>query len=136
DGGSRPISEIEVGDEIFGTVRHGARRRLVRTQVLAHWKSRKRAYRVRLADDTRLVASADHRFLTTRGWKQVAPGERAVPSDRVLAPADTLLGMEAEPAIGGVLGPRHQLTVHRVQDLRQERDMYDITTGTGDFLAS
>src|SRR2546430_11649742 len=30
----------------------------------------KPAYRVTLADGTELVASADHRFLTNRGWKR------------------------------------------------------------------
>ena len=42
-----------------------------RTRVDAKWSTRKRAYRVTLADGTELVASGDHRFLTDRGWKYV-----------------------------------------------------------------
>src|SRR5205814_4699047 len=36
-------------------------RRYVRTTVLAHWGTMKRAWRVMLADGTALVASAEHR---------------------------------------------------------------------------
>jgi DNA repair photolyase len=36
---------------------------------------RKPAYRVTLEDDTQLVTSADHRFLTCRGWKHVVGAE-------------------------------------------------------------
>ena len=49
-------------------------RRYVATEVLAHWSTRKPAHRVTLADGTTLVASGDHRFLTARGWRHVAPG--------------------------------------------------------------
>ncbi len=46
----------------------------MRTRVLDRWTTRKRAYRVTLADGTRLVASGDHRFLTERGWRHVVGG--------------------------------------------------------------
>ena len=71
DGRQRPISSLEVGDEIYGTERRGAYRRYVKTTVQAKWSTRKRAFRVTLADGTELTASADHRFLTDRGWKHV-----------------------------------------------------------------
>jgi len=71
DGRQKPIWLVEVGDEIYGTEVRGAYRRYVRTTVRAKWGSRKRAYRVTLGDGTELVASADHRFLTERGWKYV-----------------------------------------------------------------
>lgn len=137
DGRERALVDLRVGDPTYGTVRHGPRRRHLITEVLAHWPARKRAYRVSLADGTRLVASAEHRFLTPRGWKQVAPGSRPRPADRILAPADTLVGRQggAGPLAQALLGPRHELTVHRVEDLGEELPMYDITTGTGDFIA-
>ncbi len=72
DGRTKALAALSVGDEIYGTERRGASRRYVRTKVLAHWSTTKPAYRVTLADGTRLVASADHRFLTDRGWKHVA----------------------------------------------------------------
>ncbi len=71
DGSQRPIAKLRVGDEIYGTERRGNHRHYVRTQVLAHWASVKPAYRVLLEDATELVASGDHRFLTSRGWKHV-----------------------------------------------------------------
>jgi DNA repair photolyase len=71
NGGTKPIRDLRVGDEIYGTARVGRYRRLVRTEVQAHWSSVKPGYRVTLADGTELVASGDHRFLTERGWKHV-----------------------------------------------------------------
>ena len=75
DGRQRPLSELEVGDEIVGTAVQGAYRRYVRTVVKAKWSTIKPAYRVVLADGTEIVASGDHRFLTERGWKHVADAE-------------------------------------------------------------
>ncbi len=73
DGRTRPLADLEVGAEIYGTVLEGTRRRYVRTTVRDKWTTLKLAYRVQLADGTELVASGDHRFLTERGWKHVAP---------------------------------------------------------------
>src|SRR3954447_18019170 len=68
DGTTRPLAQVKVGDETYGTVRRGNYRRYARTQVQAHWSTKKEAYRVSLEDGTELVASGDHRFLTNRGW--------------------------------------------------------------------
>jgi len=75
DGSAKALADIRVGDDIVGTERNGHYRKYVRTTVLAHWQTRKKAYRIRLADGTRLVASGDHRFLTERGWKFVTRAE-------------------------------------------------------------
>lgn len=72
DGRTRALSELRIGDEIYGTVRQGAQRRYVRTRVLDHWSNIKPAFRTTLEDGTTLVTSADHRFLSDRGWKYVA----------------------------------------------------------------
>ncbi|WP_281688942.1 intein-containing Rv2578c family radical SAM protein [Pseudonocardia thermophila] len=77
DGGVRPIAELRVGDVVLGTEPDPARpgaRRYVPTPVLAHWATRRPAHTVRLADGTALVTSGEHRFLTDRGWRHVAPG--------------------------------------------------------------
>ncbi|HEY3505689.1 MAG TPA: intein-containing Rv2578c family radical SAM protein [Actinocatenispora sp.] len=71
DGTTRALSELRVGDEIYGTRADGPHRRYATNRVLAHWSTVKRAYRVALADGTELVASGEHRFLTRRGWKHV-----------------------------------------------------------------
>lgn len=75
DGNTQPLAEVRAGDFIYGTVRRGWYRRYVKTRVLDHWSVIKRAYRITLEDGTCLVAGADHRFLTERGWKFVTGAE-------------------------------------------------------------
>jgi DNA repair photolyase len=94
DGGVKPLAEVRPGDEIYGTEKRGHYRYYVKTRILAHWRTRKPAYRIRLADGTVLVASADHRFLTERGWKFVARSEG--PEQRPhLTVNNTLMGFGA-----------------------------------------
>ncbi len=78
DGRALPIAELSAGDEILGT----RGERYVPSRVLDAWETRKPAYRVVLADGTELVASAEHRFLSTSGWRHVVE----------LTPEDELLG--------------------------------------------
>src|SRR5687768_9719101 len=59
DGRHCPIASLRVGDWVFGTEQVGRVRRFVRTRVLAHWRTVKRAWLVRLEDGTSLVASGD-----------------------------------------------------------------------------
>ena len=92
DGSFKQLADVSVGDEIYGTSKRGHYRQYVRTRVLAHWRTCKPAWRVRLADGTELVASGDHRFLTERGWKFVAPGEKQRP---YLTLNNTLMGFGA-----------------------------------------
>src|ERR1700719_1041345 len=75
DGRTRPISELRVGDEIYGTRRIGHYRRYVRSRVLARWSVIKPAFRTTLEDGTTLVTGGDHRFLSERGWKFVTGTE-------------------------------------------------------------
>ena len=81
NGRTKALADIRTGDEIYGTVRSGSYRRYVRTQVLAHWSTVKPAYLITLEDGTELVASADHRFLSDRGWKHVT-GSQSGPLQR------------------------------------------------------
>jgi DNA repair photolyase len=92
DGRTRPISELRVGDEIYGTSRLAGRRRYVRSRVLAHWSVIKPAYLTTLEDGTKLVTSADHRFLTNRGWKHVTGTERGRGRRPHLTPSNRLMG--------------------------------------------
>lgn len=75
DGRTRSLSELRVGDEIYGTRRSGWYRRYVKSRVLAHWSTIKPAFRTTLQDGTTLVSGGDHRFLTDRGWKFVTGTE-------------------------------------------------------------
>ncbi|MDQ4144937.1 MAG: intein-containing Rv2578c family radical SAM protein [Actinomycetota bacterium] len=92
DGRTKPLSEIRVGDSIYGTVRDGSYRRYVEARVLDVWKTLKSAYRVRLHDGTELIASADHRFLSNRGWKHVAGTQHGPATRPHLTANNALLG--------------------------------------------
>ena len=120
DGRTRRLDELAVGDEIYGT-RFGD---FVRTRVLAHWKTRKPALQIRLADGTELVASGDHRFLSEAGWKFVTSDAERRPS----------IGL-GERLVGSPLARERDLRVVSIEPLG-ERDLFDITTGTGDFIAN
>jgi DNA repair photolyase len=108
DGRTRPIAELRVGDRIYGTVRRGSYRRYVETEVLAHWSTVKPAYRVRLEDGTDLVTSADHRFLTRRGWKHITGREQGRERRPHLTLGSSLLGTGAFAA-----APHHSADYRR-----------------------
>jgi DNA repair photolyase len=96
DGRTKPLAHVRPGDAIFGTVRRGPYRRYVATEVLAHWSTIKPAYVVTLEDGTRLFSSADHRFLTGRGWKHVIGTEHGGPLQRPhLTTNNELMGVGA-----------------------------------------
>ena len=99
DGRTRPIADLRVGDEIYGTVRDGYYRRYTTTTVQAHWSTVKSAYRVTLADGTTLIASGDHRFLTERGWRHVTGAGQGPQQRPFLTVNNTLMGFGgfAEP---------------------------------------
>jgi DNA repair photolyase len=92
DGSAKPLADVRVGDAIYGTVREGHYLRYAMTKVLAHWSTVKPAYRVRLEDGTELVASADHRFLTQRGWKYVTGAEQGPAQRPFLTTNNKLMG--------------------------------------------
>ncbi|WP_127498278.1 intein-containing Rv2578c family radical SAM protein [Actinoplanes solisilvae] len=96
DGSTRRLAELRPGDAVMGTMGAGSTRRYVPTTVLDHWSTTKAAFRVTLADGTRLVSSGDHRFLTDRGWRHVSPAEAHQPA---LAIGDLMFGVGhfAEP---------------------------------------
>ncbi|MEV6448494.1 intein-containing Rv2578c family radical SAM protein [Amycolatopsis sp. NPDC051716] len=93
DGRTKALSDLTVGDEIYGTRGHGASRRLVPTRVEAHWTTLRAAYRVTLEDGTRLVAGGDHRFLTSKGWKHVTGSKFGAAQRPHLEPGTELIGV-------------------------------------------
>ncbi|MBI3615911.1 MAG: radical SAM protein [Candidatus Omnitrophica bacterium] len=92
DGRIKPLADIRVGDEVYGAVLRGRYRYFVKTHVLAHWSVIKPAYRITLEDGTQLITSADHRFLTQRGWKHVIGAEQGRTVRPHLTLANELLG--------------------------------------------
>lgn len=149
DGTSVPLRDVRVGDLVVGTdADELGRRRLRATPVLDRWSTTKRAWRVRLVDGTALVASAEHRFLTERGWAHVRPEGCAADTERpALRPGDRLVGAEtldatvfrrpgAPPeAPDAPAAPSDGRAVVAVEDEGGERRLADLTTGTGDFVA-
>jgi DNA repair photolyase len=152
DGRQQPIADLRVGDRIVGTEHRGTARCYVTTEVLAQWTTVERAYRVRLADGTELVASGDHRFLTGRGWRHVAGAAAGRDRRPHLTADDDLQGFgrslelvatgrpgragTARAPVGTRVGGDASLRVVEVADLGLEMPMVDITTGTGDFVAN
>jgi DNA repair photolyase len=93
DGRTKMIAQVRPGDAVYGTARRGAYRRYVTTTVLDHWSSVKAAYRITLEDGTALIASADHRFLTDRGWKHVTGAEQGAARRPHLTLNNSLMGV-------------------------------------------
>ncbi|MER7008364.1 intein-containing Rv2578c family radical SAM protein [Dactylosporangium sp. NPDC000555] len=108
DGGTRPLADLRVGDEIVGTVRDGRLRRYTTTRVLAHWATVKPAHRVTLADGTTLVASGEHRFLTDRGWKHVTGARHGRSRRPHLTTANRLAGFGALPGAAPTWSPAYR----------------------------
>jgi DNA repair photolyase len=99
NGRTKPLADVRAGDAIYGTVRDGAYRRYVATNVVDHWSTVKPAYRVTLEDGTALVTSGDHRFLTDRGWKHVTGSEHGRSRRPHLTSSNKLMG------VGGIAAP-------------------------------
>jgi len=142
DGRTKPLVDLRVGDAVYGTVREGSFRRYAVTEVLAHWRTVKPGYRVTLEDGTELLASGDHRFLTDRGWKHVtgtarrphlSSGDELLGTGRSAAPPDVTSDYRGG-ALSGTVQAR--LRVSSIEATGTDLPMYDVTTGTGDFIAN
>ncbi|MGH3477246.1 MAG: Rv2578c family radical SAM protein [Nocardioidaceae bacterium] len=138
DGRTRRLAELQVGDQVFGTRRDAQQRRYVPTTVFAHWSVTKPAHRIRLEDGTELIASGDHQFLTDDGWRYVR-GRGVIPIGRSgLAVGDRVVGPGRridQPIPGMAIPATALLEVVSMEPLEGTQQLYDITTGTGDFIA-
>jgi DNA repair photolyase len=130
---------------VYGTRRVGVYRRFVLTRVLDHWSSIKPAFRLTLEDGTTLTSSADHRFLTPRGWKHVTGAEQGALRRPHLTLVNKLMGFghTTDPAIlrkrsieGRAVKTNARLKVASIESLGVAERLYDISTETGDFIAN
>ena len=142
DGRTRRIADLSAGDSIVGTVRAGKYRRFAITQVLDKWSSIKPAYAVALDDGTELIASEDHRFLSGRGWKHVIGTKRGrlqrphlTVGSKLLGPGDPAI-IRKRSIVGTAVKTDAKLHVASIRALGMAMRLYDITTGTGDFIAN
>jgi DNA repair photolyase len=139
DGSTRRLAELRPGDEVYGTQLQGPYRRYVRTHVLAHWSVTKPAYRVRLEDGTELTASGDHRFLSSHGWRHVAAapcGRPYLTTNHRLIGTGGVTDWPRWTAEGLDVETEAPTRVVDIASLDRELPLYDITTGTGDFIAN
>ena len=131
DGRAAPIAHLRPGDGVCGTEREGSRRRLVNTRIVDHWVTNKPGYRVSLESGLELLASGDHRYLTELGWRHVADSSIGLPRPH-LRPGDAILAR----CEGLDLRANERTRVAAVEELGYELELFDITTGTGDFIAN
>ncbi len=137
DGTTKSLDALELGDDIVGTVRDGRSRRYTITAVRAKWPTVKMAYRLHLENGVEVVASSDHRFLTETGWKHVTPSVAGPDRRPFLEPGDNVLGIAAAVEFSALQGFRPvPVAVVAVEPLDRTMPMWDITTGTGDFIAN
>ncbi|GAB4085821.1 hypothetical protein GCM10028784_24510 [Myceligenerans cantabricum] len=147
DGTSRPLGALVPGDRVVGTLHDAGRRVLVETEVRDVWRTVKHAYQVTTADGSVLVASGDHRLLTEDGWRYVAHAPQEPPAGTaarpVLRPGDGLVGpgpgvgrRGAVDVVGRLARTAPGRIVAAVEDLGHARELVDITTGSGDFVAN
>lgn len=135
DGTTRPIRYLQVGDVVVGTIRQGRYRRYTSTTVLDHWSTIRRAFQTALDDGSELISSGDHRFLSNRGWKYVTGAEHGCDQRPFLTPNNRLIGPRScTDALLRDASDRRGVV--SVTDLELSISMFDITTGTGDFIAN
>jgi hypothetical protein len=147
DGRHSPLAKLVIGDRIYGTTHTGNHRRLVATEVTAHRTTHAPAQRLLIEGGVELVASADHRFLTERGWKHLLPAPTGSPPRPYLTPADRLMavpdpwppgGGTGQPDVltGTIVGGRSSVRILAIEPLDAELELFDIATGTGDYVAA
>jgi len=140
DSSLKALADLKVGDAIYGTERFGWERRYVKTRVLAHWSVEKPAFRVTLLNGAALITGPDHRLLSERGWKFVAgPGREGGQRpqlenlDKLLGPGSVEIGRSLS---GETVNSLAQLAVANIEPLGKSMRLFDITTGTEDFIAN
>jgi DNA repair photolyase len=137
DGATKVLADVKVGDAIYGTRRIGSNRHYIKTEVLAQWSVIKPAYRVTLKDGRELITGADHRFLTDLGWKYVIGTGSDGPLRPQLGIREQLMGPDLACALASqVVKSEVRFSVTRISPIGKAMRLFDITTGTEDFIAN
>ena len=73
DGTTKKIKDVQIGDEIYGVSKaENGRRKYVKSKVLNKWEVEKPSYKITLENGIELICSANHRWLSDRGWDYTA----------------------------------------------------------------
>ena len=136
DGRTKALADVKVGEAVYGTKRSGKRRLLVATRVLDRWIHHEAGYRVRVEGQRNLIASGQHRFLTEDGWKSVLDQNGNRDGNRNSLRCDSrLISLKETPSSPGKALSPLAAAIHSVEPIGDVA-LYDITTGTGDFIAN
>ena len=133
DGRHKPIKDIAVGDEIYGVneERSGKALYYTRAVVLAKWSVEKPSYKITLEDGRELICSADHRWLSNRGWKYTI-GELTI-NDTLRGFVD--YGSGDYPVGDDFLYFDGYLKIASIEPYKDSQELIDITTTTSNFIA-
>ncbi len=71
NGRTKPIEEVQIGDKLlaFKKGTSDSKGEYVESKVLNQWSSQQPALEIYVEDGRRVITSANHRWLTNRGWK-------------------------------------------------------------------
>lgn len=118
DGTVRPLSAIEIGDDVLGVIQHDQPRKwtFAPSRVLARLDTIKPALRITLVNGMTAICSEDHRWLTECGWEYAY---------RIT----TNTSISTAPAF-------ESSRVVSIKHLGKEIPMLDITTSTENFIAA
>jgi len=76
DGTTKHLRDINIGDKIIGLDNNKSFNKLINSTVTHKDTTYDEAYEISLSNNTKLIASSDHRFLSTRGYKYVIGKEQ------------------------------------------------------------
>ena len=92
DGSSKKIKDLEIGDEIYGVEKDNNYHKYVKSIVLNKWSVSKPSFEIILENGNKLICSADHKWLSNRGWKYTIGEETGVNRRPFLTTNNNLLG--------------------------------------------
>jgi DNA repair photolyase len=126
-GKSQKIKNIEIGESIVGLskeqIENNWGESYTDTQVLNKIKTIKPAYKITMYNGTEIICSADHRWLVSGGiWKYT----NSLASNNYIRQLYLFKGSARN----------NYIPVKKVEPLNETIEMYDITTGTENFIAN
>jgi len=158
DFSEKRLKDIEIGDIIIGIYQDKItkKRKMMETRVLNKISVEREAYKIILEDNTELICSTDHRWLTDRGWKFTVGKKGGNRYDEMVRPHltktnkivkiyDSSLKFDEtnEYQLGYLSGMIHgkqriqdSSKITSIEKMNETRRMIDIETDCGSFIAN